>query len=113
MMITSLKNSWNKFYMFIIIFSSFLSYQGFSPYLLNFTAHFCPEMSSVKILTIIPCFVRMKNRGEELEKFAKACFILASTINRLDFFLLKKMLEQLQKPQILKFQDLLKIVYNG
>ena len=55
----------------------------------------------------------MKKRGEELEKFAKACFILASTINRHDFFLLKKMLEQLQKPQILKFQDLLKIVYNG
>ena len=101
-MITSLKNSWNKFCMFIIIFSRFLSYQGFSPCFLNFTAHFCPEISSIKILTIIPCLAWLTKWGEVLEEFVKTWF-----------FLVHKNVRSVTKPPILKLWDLLKIVYNG
>ena len=102
MMITSLKNSWNKFCMFIIIFSRFLSYQGFSPCFLNFTAHFCPEISSIKILTIIPCLAWLTKWGEVLEEFVKTWF-----------FLVHKNVRSVTKLPILKLWDLLKIVYNG
>ena len=74
--LTRLKKSWNKFCMFIIIFSRFLSYQGVSPCYLNFTAHFCPEMSSIKILTIIPCLAWLTKWGEVLEEFVKTWFFL-------------------------------------
>ena len=100
--LTRLKKSWNKFCMFIIIFSRFLSYQGFSPCFLNFTAHFCPEISSIKILTIIPCLAWLTKWGEVLEEFVKTWF-----------FLVHKNVRSVTKPPILKLWDLLKIVYNG
>ena len=93
---------WSKSCMFIIIFSRFLSYQGFSPCFLNFTAHFCPEISSIKILTIIPCLAWLTKWGEVLEEFVKTWF-----------FLVHKNVRSVTKPRILKLWDLLKIVYNG